>query len=358
MNSILIKMRIAVYGAWHVKNFGDILLFDLYCQAIREVYPDSTIIALEASDALNRSHYMSYDRQTHSADAKQVLKSCDLMMYLGGGYFQEPDASYLKRMRWGLNILRKHMIPALYAKYHGVPIRIIGVGVGPITNPVSHLLVKLLYWASDKAAVRDLESKLFLIEKIKNSIGVIPDLGLYTKEMMNIETSTKGNKLGVHLYDSPSNDRRLCGIVKFLRKIHDEGDNKIYFVKDKGGKDKRQLSALSEVKHLIDGTIEYASPRQFVRDLNSLDSIITTKLHVGVVGVSLGKTVVSIPYHPKTKRFYNQVGRPDLCLDLNRYTTKEIYSLLAEESGKTGRSEKYQVTSYDDVLNSLHSIIG
>ena len=350
-------MKIAVYGAWHVKNFGDVLLFDLYCQIIREVYPECTIVALENSDALDDANVMSNENVTQFTDGMQVLKECNLMVYLGGGYFQEPNVSYLKRFKWGLNIPRKHIVPALYAKYYDVPIRVIGVGVGPITNPVSNLLVRLLYRATDKAAVRDLESRKFFSNKSRESVRVIPDLGLYTKEMMGIKSGKKSNKIGVHLYEAPSKDRRLHEVVRLMKKIKEEESHKIYFVKDKGGQDRRQLRALKEVNNLIEGQIEYSSPNQFVSDLNCLDTIITNKLHVGIVGVSLGKTVISLPYHSKTRRFYSQIGRPDLCLDLNNYTSEDIYKLMNQEKSKKSKSQKYQFPSHEDVVESVKRVI-
>jgi hypothetical protein len=47
--------------------------------------------------------------------------------------------------------------------------------------------------------------------------------------------------------------------------------------------------------------------------IRSVDCVVTTKLHVGIVSTSYEKYIVSCPSHPKTSRFYNQVGLSNNC---------------------------------------------
>ena len=50
--------------------------------------------------------------------------------------------------------------------------------------------------------------------------------------------------------------------------------------------------------------------------LSSVDVILTTKLHVGIVGTSLGKTVISFSGDQKIHRFYKQIGIPERSIEL------------------------------------------
>jgi len=60
-----------------------------------------------------------------------------------------------------------------------------------------------------------------------------------------------------------------------------------------------------------------------------VDLIITPKLHVGIVGAALGKSVLSFPYHiHKIKRYYRQIGEEDRCVLLKDITESVAYDKL------------------------------
>src|SRR6202007_2101045 len=48
--------------------------------------------------------------------------------------------------------------------------------------------------------------------------------------------------------------------------------------------------------------------------IGGVDGIVTTKLHVGIVGCAMEKPVISMPGHSKTPRFYKQVGLSEQCI--------------------------------------------
>jgi polysaccharide pyruvyl transferase WcaK-like protein len=57
--------------------------------------------------------------------------------------------------------------------------------------------------------------------------------------------------------------------------------------------------------------------------LSMVEAIITTKLHVGIVGAALGKTVLSFSGDQKIKRFYKQIGAPERCVELDDLNYKK-----------------------------------
>jgi polysaccharide pyruvyl transferase WcaK-like protein len=61
------------------------------------------------------------------------------------------------------------------------------------------------------------------------------------------------------------------------------------------------------------------------------DTIITSKLHVGIVASALGRKVISLPVHPKTSRFYEDLSLKEFCLEGERRNPSEIARLLEKD---------------------------
>ena len=72
----------------------------------------------------------------------------------------------------------------------------------------------------------------------------------------------------------------------------------------------------------------YDDPSSLLREVVDAHAIVTTKLHVGICGAVLGKTVLSLARHSKTARLYNQLGRPDVCFRLNSLSEDLVEGLL------------------------------
>ena len=60
---------------------------------------------------------------------------------------------------------------------------------------------------------------------------------------------------------------------------------------------------------------DYRCPWDFLELLKAVDVIVTNKLHVGICGLALGRKVISVPNMPKTKRYYDEMDLPHLCLN-------------------------------------------
>jgi polysaccharide pyruvyl transferase WcaK-like protein len=67
---------------------------------------------------------------------------------------------------------------------------------------------------------------------------------------------------------------------------------------------------------------------QLTGTLSACDLIVTNKFHVGIVGVGLGRAVVSLPCHTKTVRFYRQIGGHTLCLAASDWTPEALEAIL------------------------------
>ena len=81
--------------------------------------------------------------------------------------------------------------------------------------------------------------------------------------------------------------------------------------------------------------VPYDYPTQLCTTLNEMDLIITPKLHVGIVGATLSKSVISFSIHSeKIKRFYNQLNEENRTLSMNDFDENKALAMLEEYHDK------------------------
>ena len=65
--------------------------------------------------------------------------------------------------------------------------------------------------------------------------------------------------------------------------------------------------------------------------IQSCDSVITYKLHVGIVAAAYSKAVIPIPQHyKKVQKYYNQIGYGERVLSLKDATVEGVYDRISE----------------------------
>ena len=63
--------------------------------------------------------------------------------------------------------------------------------------------------------------------------------------------------------------------------------------------------------------------------INEMNCVVTLKLHVGVVGCALNKSVVSFPVHrEKTDNFYQMIGESERCVNVRKLDSEKAYEQL------------------------------
>ena len=73
----------------------------------------------------------------------------------------------------------------------------------------------------------------------------------------------------------------------------------------------------------------YENPVDLCNVIDNCDVIVTDKLHVGIVGCHLGKSVISFSGHTdKIKRLYNQLGISDRTIPLDELTIEKGFEIL------------------------------
>ena len=270
----------------------------------------------------------------------------DAAIFGGGGY--------IATKRIGLRAYRlllfTHLRPMLKAKRKKIPYAIVGLGAGPIHDPILQKITKNALDGADLIIVRNQESKNYLKKYgVKNEIIVTTDLALdFTTDIINEKDREMAEKLmaglpqgrriflHINLYnisETPKNDiERGCSeLVKDIVKYAEKNTDAVFIL----GSDyesiqcdriNKMISKMLPIGRSI--IIKQYEPFQLAAILSQVDVVITTKLHVGIVATSLNKTVLSFSGDQKIKRFYRQIGASDRCLELNTLKNGDAFKQL------------------------------
>jgi polysaccharide pyruvyl transferase WcaK-like protein len=308
-----ITMRVSVHGSYFGYNFGDTLLCQLFVDWVRAAGQHEVVLPL--ANAKNQ-HLIGADlRGLGSALGSERA------IFGGGGYFSE---SASRGRLWSLRVYSRHLLLGRLLKARRIPLAIMGVGVGPISSPQVRRSVVDLFDYAQVAVVRDEESASHLRDwgvrrdpVVASDAVLSADLDYATGNRADASAGRK--RLLVHTSGNPS-AAELSAIREVCAWAADR-DLTIVFATD--GVSRRgaigwpsalaaEFPALEVEIDLYDG-----SPAHLIRRLAKTDGIVTTKLHVGIVGTKLGIPVIAAPLHSKTVRFYRQIGAADRVVELS-----------------------------------------
>tara|TARA_B110000090_G_C13381542_1_gene446027 strand:+ start:796 stop:1866 length:1071 start_codon:yes stop_codon:yes gene_type:complete len=326
-----LKIEIAIHGSYYARNFGDTLIISIIVDWVKEIYPDSTInlpfcsLDEEAKEIMGSNKYI----------IDPTLKNSKVLIFGPGGYFGQPNFSFLRTNHWFYRNYKRHLCwnNRLFAK--DIPYFIIGTGVGPLTNIFFRNKVRKLFSRAKLVAVRDITSFNYL----KQWNVDMSNIKLTSDVALSVENSKINNKskglLGLHFPGTTLNNYNKSDLFfKFLKIL--SNDFKIVIIEDGPGqyhtKDEKSIyNKIRQSNELKVDVLEYNNPKILIENLAKLDYIITSKLHVGILGYALKKQVLSIPLHQKTVRFYKQVKRENFCLNVDSIslnTLLETFDLL------------------------------
>ncbi|ADC49366.1 hypothetical protein BpOF4_06540 [Alkalihalophilus pseudofirmus OF4] len=323
--------KIALHGSYYFHNFGDMLMLDMMNKWIKEHNTQNKVyLPFAKNDVTN----------TIGADGEGVnsLLKSDALIYGGGGYLGEPPS---KKYLWGLRAAIRHTPPGNILKYRKKPYAIIGVGVGPLSNPITRKAFTNICSNASLLAVRDEESKNYLIDygldesKVIQTSDMVMQLSMDFIANNDIDKATKDLddldrpiKLGIHLGANPYPEKTELlkdEIINFAKKNRDVG---LVLLRD-------GLGPHPQVAHDIKNElpeqtllISYNNHWYFSAILGLIDYVVTTKLHVGITATALGKVAVSFYAHGKTPRFYKQIDALDRCMPLNSIRKGEAQELI------------------------------
>lgn len=333
-------MKIIIHGATHSSNFGDFLFAKIFYEALskenHEVY-FYDIPKIGMSNFFKK--FLSYNKTL----TKKDISESDALVYMSGGYFgertktlEETAIRYIRYIPIGQRMMR------LKKKIY-----IIGVGGAPISNKILRKkFVKLINYARLVIFRDEATTKYYEKNGAKNSIITTTDTALLlsktikiNKEKMGIKLNSDNKHIFLHLSGDEKTDNIIIRtVIPAINKF--QQNNKKWTViigQDNICKNDRSDEVYKIIKSNNKQVYHYEDPMELYNLLGNVDLILTPKLHVGIVGASLKRSVISFPYHAgKTTRFYEQIGYSDRCTpitvlnrdklltDMNKYKDEQI----------------------------------
>ncbi len=342
--------RVAVFAETHSSNLGDGVIYD----CISYLFGTHGVTTIPV-DLSGRSESVSDDgTQTEinepSALRKLVRKPFQSNRQLGRAH-AALDWYVLKRNRqmrqWSNVILSSDAVvigggqiltdrffrfpPRIYevarlAQLHGKPLAVFGCGSDPRWGYLAAKLYSKVLQQAVYVSARDQNSASFLAEYVNSdvSVDVHPDpafvVGGLNPQLVGLDGS---DVLGVNL--QPANDFRRH--VPSLRALTDnqyfEFWAKVILGASNSGRHVRLLTngnwddyatARKLLAHLHNkGVAIELEPRplcvdELVEQISKLSSMISTRMHAGIVARGLGKNVAPIAWDPKVSAVWQQVG--------------------------------------------------
>ena len=316
------KEIIAIHGSYYCMNFGDTLIISIIKNWVNEIMPDSLINLPFVNSKEEGFQIMNGDEYITDPS----LKNTKALIFGPGGYFGEPNSSIFKRTYWYLRNFFRHLYWNKKLFKNNIPYMIVGVGVGPIKNFLMRKKIIKLFKNAQFIAVRDKLSKQYLVSwgVPSNSIEVTKDVALTTQRNTEKQLNNK-LKVGIHFSgDELTKYGKMDAFILFVKYLITNYD--VFLVEDEPNQSKnyRAGTLFDRLKNenIIIPSIDYKSPELLLNDLQKFDCLITSKLHVGILGYSFLIPVLSVPKHQKTQRFYKQIGRSEFCLDFKSLETK------------------------------------
>ena len=307
--------RVAIHGSYFADNFGDTLLIRICCNLAAARVGAEYIGLATDGDAVEQ---VNLGFPVIPPSERQHVSH---LIYAGGGYFGEPAGDHTQISKWSERNFLRHF--SWLNDYPNADLMILGIGVGPITDMNYRDCVRQVFSRASRIIVRDRESleycQNYNFDCSKLELGV--DLAMLVKNHTSHE-----NSIGLHL--PGLNDTSVVEVLKFISDHENLKNIPIRLISDNKSQNKYIIHTYNIIRSLgMSNNTEVHQYSSFDALLNVIlktKTIITTKLHVGIVGVSSGSFVISIPLHQKIFRFYKQMGLDEFVLEESKISCHNI----------------------------------
>lgn len=323
--------EIFLNGAAFADNFGDILFFQIFSEIVVEEGYRPTMYSMNKEIMKKLPNVYFYDSKF------TAIKNADKVAYVGGGYFgEQPNPKWIYRFRWGLQNIRRIQIFGLLAMIFKKEIGIFGAGAGKVTNPITKFLINKIITNAKIVIVRDKESRDALLNKRIDNSKIVEsvDTVLAIDSILSDIKKSGQKKILLHLSDSPEYDivsKVLWNDVsKYLR---ENLDYTCTIITDHfNGGQKRSYDYFKGICDNISqlSVYRYTNTTDLIELIAKSDYVITNKLHVGVVGISYNKKVISIPNHPKVYNLFRQLGIEKRLISKENIHENVLFNLINE----------------------------
>lgn len=328
-------MKVLISGASFGTNFGDFLFAKMFQDFIGQQVGENNVFWHKNKYTLSDFYlkYLNYHNHPYK------LSDIDVLVYMSGGYFCGRDRTVkdmvLRFFRYfgiGIRCIIRH-----------IPICVIAIDVKEssnwFTNKIQHFILRRcqLVIVRNKESMNEVENILKGkdVEHYCSADSVFAmERSFFDNVPCAFRKGATTNKL-LFLHSKPrfvcmeDFESKIIPIVNLFLKNHPEYTVVIasdqYSVKQKEVLSYISSRIATEKKEIY----YYENPIALCKVLDQCDVIVTDKLHVGIVGCHLGKSVISFSGHTdKIARLYNQLGISDRTIPLKDLTIEKGFDLI------------------------------
>lgn len=322
------NMNVLLNGATGGTNFGDFLFAQMYQDYVETIVGKDNIYWYDGLFSMSDFYkkHLGYNRS-------YKLRNIDVLVCISGGYFCGNDHNlrdYIIRYLSYFHI-------ALCCIFHKKPVAIVAVEVGKSKSRFIDTIQKYILKKAELVIVRNQESFEQLKHYgIKNAICTADSVHAINKNLF----ATKGipeeilnensRKMFFHVQLSQIDaSYKVLPAVNTFLESHPEycviiGTDQ--YVPDQKERLQEIAKRIKCDKIFIN---QYDDPAALCKVLDNVDFIVTPKLHVGIVGATLGKSVISFSIHKeKIVRFYNQLNENGRSLSMSEFDEEKAKDML------------------------------
>lgn len=254
----------------------------------------------------------------------RTIRKTDVLISGGGGLLQDRTSSFSLWYYLGIIYL---------ARTFGVPVYVVGQGLGPINRRYNeYLLSNALsrvegFLVRDERSVKLLESLGINDEKIIRGSDLAFLLSLDREDREDYLSQPEGDIVAAALRDDVSGRTDVLRAVSSgLEMLHEEHDVTIVIFSSESTAD-RQLN--SDLQSYTDAPtrvldVDHLSPGQLIDMMEDLDLVIAGRLHTLIFSFISEVPVQGISYDPKMDSLIDEVNEPEENPDFSLWHPEEL----------------------------------
>lgn len=330
-------MKVLINGATAGTNFGDFLFARMFHNKIASLVGEENVFWYES-----RYTFSDFYRKHLGYSRNYRLKDIDALVFMSGGYMCGDDRNFRDYI---LRYLRYFHI-GLKAIARRIPFGFFGLEIGKPRNFLLKKIEATLLQESDMTTVRNEESLMWCNSLIGNILPPPAGARLTADSVFALDRNLfdglalppdigncRNRRLFLHIEPNPARNRTLIEkvvpiIAEFISK---HPGYAVVIGADQFSENQR--SAYNEIKEALGIAnvvfAPYDNPLLLCKILDNVDVIVTHKLHVGIVGARLGKSVISFSGHTeKIERLYSQLNESGRSCSLQTLTFEQGKKML------------------------------
>ncbi|GAA1709196.1 polysaccharide pyruvyl transferase family protein [Propioniferax innocua] len=383
--------KVIVSGFYGARNLGDEAILRSISSRLQSA--DEAIqvhVASENPTLVEATHGLqAFERKAHRVTGYQVRQASAVV--LGGGglwhdYTFERGGGLSAMFNGGTISIAGFGILPLMGRVIDVPFHVVGMGVGPLDDPLARKAVRYLASQADSIFVRDPESGDMLTEILGSdaNIHVGPDT-VYAVDLNRIshvipreveELKDEGYTIiGLNLrpWAAANMDDVAEAAATALSQVAADLEQRgqklaVIGLPMQGGKRMDEAAIQSVFKHLPLSVkhVHFApsgnlSLENYLGALEHCSTILCMRLHAALLAHRSGRPAVGLCYDPKVTRHFAEVGRSDAGLpltasseDIARALTASMNSGLSEANTAAVRDlENAALASLDIAVSAI-----